>query len=185
MSRLNQIVLYFPWLSYSSPRHSLFDTTVHNRLLLVLSSCCVFILFVTFSLQYYFYFPCHDCLILLLIKISFSSSLCLVDITLPILFVIIFSSYGSPSPCPNYVSSCYHDRWLTSTCQLTSLWAASCCILPSSISLCLSLLQFNFHFPDCLFPVHIIFSLSLFLCFSLSLSLERFSSSLNLIVIFF
>ena len=174
-SKFHQIVSSLTWLSYPSPRHGWFSTTFRNRLLLVSSPCCGCLLQVNLSLQYHCASPFCDFLLLtlLLVTIFFSlslhllvifffSSICFVNITSPILVVIVLSSSGLSSTCPNSFSYPCNYCQRTFTRLFASLWSSSPCLLSLSISLHLLLLQSSLCVVDITSPtlVKVIFSLS-------------------------
>ena len=112
----NQFFLSLSLFSYPYPCHGWFDTPRCNCLILVSPSCYVCLLLATLPLQYQCTSPFRDCLVLLLVSIFFSSSirlpviffsssLSLVNITLPILVAIASSPrrYHFAYPCNNYL----------------------------------------------------------------------------------
>ena len=156
-----------PWLhifflslslfSYPYPFHGWFDTPRCNCLILVLSSCYGCLLLATLTLQYQCTSPFCDCLLLLLVAIFlsssihlpvifFSSSLSLVNITLPI-FVTIVSSprrYHFAYPCNNYLLLyliVFYLSWFLCFSLLQS---------PAQLSLSLHLLVILLYFSICL-----------------------------------
>ena len=155
---------------YPSPWNGWFATTRCNSLLLIFSLCCGCLLLVTLSLQYH----CNSTfryrlllliitivfsLSLLLLTILFSSYLCLVDITSPILVAIILYLSRSSSTCTDSFTSPFRDCQRTSTHLFTYFWYSSTYIFSSSVSIFPYLLQLSSSCPDHLLLVLITFLL--------------------------
>ena len=113
---LHQCFLSLSLFSYPYPSHGWFDTPCCNCLILVSSSCYGCLLLATLPLQYQCTSPFRDFLVLLLVEIFFSSSihlpviffsssLSLVNLTLPILVAIASSPrrYHFVYPCNSYI----------------------------------------------------------------------------------
>ena len=121
---MHKFFLYLSLFSYPYPCHGWFDTPRCNCLILVSSSCYSCRLLETLPLKYQCTSPFRDCLVLLLVAIFFSSyihlpviffssSLSLVNITLPILVSIVSlpCQYHFAYPCKK-LSSPLPDRLL-------------------------------------------------------------------------
>ena len=133
------IFLSLSLFSYPYPCHGLFDTPRCNYLILVSSYCYGCLLLDILPLQYQYTSPFRDCLLLLLVEIFFysylhfpviffSSSLSLVNITLPILVTIVSSPrrYHFAYPCNNYLLLYLIVFYLSWFLCFSLLWSSAC-----------------------------------------------------------